>query len=123
MGVPAELGCGQRSAGQRRGGERRACARRHAAQLVSGAVADATRRREPSRESVARKRELGRGERVLPGIWRLRLPLPWPGVPHCNAWAVACDGGFVLFDSGMNEPDSLEQLERALAMCNGLPQW
>ncbi len=76
-------------------------------------MADVTRRR----ESLTRRRELGRGERVLPGIYRLRLPLPWPGVPHCNAWAVACDGGFVLFDTGMHEPDSLEQLERALAMC------
>ena len=28
-----------------------------------------------------RKREVGRGERVLPGVWRLRLPLPWPGRP------------------------------------------
>ena len=26
---------------------------------------------------------------MLPGVYRLRLPLPWPGVPHCNAWAVA----------------------------------
>ena len=43
-----------------------------------------------------RKRELGRGERVLPGVWRLRLPLPWPGVPHCNAWAVAAGDGIVL---------------------------
>jgi glyoxylase-like metal-dependent hydrolase (beta-lactamase superfamily II) len=67
---------------------------------------------------VARKRELGRGERVLPGVYRLRLPLPWPGVPHCNAWAVRSDGGFVLFDTGMHEPDSLEELERALAMCD-----
>ncbi|MCW3048878.1 MAG: fold metallo-hydrolase, partial [Solirubrobacterales bacterium] len=47
-----------------------------------------------------RKRELGRGERVLPGVWRLRLPLPWPGVPHCNAWAVAAGDGIVLFDTG-----------------------
>jgi glyoxylase-like metal-dependent hydrolase (beta-lactamase superfamily II) len=77
-------------------------------------VADVTRRR----ESGARRRELGRGERVLPGVYRLRLPLPWPGVPHCNAWAVACDGGFVLFDTGMHEPDSMEQLERALDMCD-----
>ena len=36
----------------------------------------------------ARKRELARADRVLPGVWRLRLPLPWPGVPHGNAWAV-----------------------------------
>ena len=33
--------------------------------------------------------ERGRGERVLPGVWRLRMPLPWPGVPHVNAFAVA----------------------------------
>ena len=41
------------------------------------------------------KRELGRGEKVLPGVFRLRLPLPWPGVPHCNAWAVAAGDGVV----------------------------
>jgi glyoxylase-like metal-dependent hydrolase (beta-lactamase superfamily II) len=63
------------------------------------------------------KPELGRGERILPGVYRLRLPLPWPGVPHCNAWAVAADDGVVLFDTGMHQPGSLVQLERALAMC------
>jgi glyoxylase-like metal-dependent hydrolase (beta-lactamase superfamily II) len=61
------------------------------------------------------KRELGRGERVVPGVWRLRLPLPWPGVPHCNAWAVAAGDGVVLFDTGMHEPGSLAHLERAFA--------
>ena len=65
-----------------------------------------------------RKRELGRGERVVPGVWRLRLPLPWPGVPHCNAWAVAAGDGIVLFDTGMHEPGSLSHLERALAQVN-----
>jgi glyoxylase-like metal-dependent hydrolase (beta-lactamase superfamily II) len=65
-----------------------------------------------------RKPELGRGERVLPGVFRLRLPLPWPGVPHCNAWAVAAGDGIVLFDTGMHQPGSLAHLERALAMCN-----
>jgi glyoxylase-like metal-dependent hydrolase (beta-lactamase superfamily II) len=64
-----------------------------------------------------RKRELGRGERVLPGVWRLRLPLPWPGVPHGNAWAVRAGGGIVLFDTGMHQPGSMMELERALAMC------
>ncbi|HTX13484.1 MAG TPA: MBL fold metallo-hydrolase, partial [Solirubrobacteraceae bacterium] len=61
-----------------------------------------------------RTRELGRGERVIPGLWRLRLPLPFPGVPHCNAWAVAADGGVVLFDTGMHEPGSFVELERAM---------
>jgi len=64
----------------------------------------------------ARRRELGRGERVLNGLWRLRLPLPWPGVPHCNAWAIKAGDGIVLVDTGMHEPGSLEQLERAMAM-------
>ncbi len=64
-----------------------------------------------------RKPELGRGERVLPGVFRLRLPLPWPGVPHCNAWAVSAGDGIVLFDTGMHQPGSLAQLERAMQMC------
>jgi glyoxylase-like metal-dependent hydrolase (beta-lactamase superfamily II) len=66
----------------------------------------------------ARKRELGRGDRVLPGVWRLRLPLPWPGVPHCNAWALAAGDGIVLVDTGMHEPGSLAHLERALEQVN-----
>src|ERR1700760_1457085 len=63
-------------------------------------------------------RELGRGERVLPGLWRLRLPLPWPGVPHGNAWAIASGSGIVLVDTGYYEPDSMAQLERALEQVN-----
>ncbi len=66
----------------------------------------------------ARKSELGRGERVLAGVWRLRLPLPYPGVPHCNAWAVAAGDGIVLFDTGMHEPGSMGHLERAMEQVN-----
>lgn len=54
---------------------------------------------------------------MLPGVYRLRLPLPWPGVPHCNAWAVGDADGFVLFDTGMHQPGSMAQLEWALQMC------
>jgi glyoxylase-like metal-dependent hydrolase (beta-lactamase superfamily II) len=51
-------------------------------------------------------------------VFRLRLPLPWPGVPHCNAWAVRAGEGFVLVDTGMHQgDDSIVQLERALEMC------
>jgi glyoxylase-like metal-dependent hydrolase (beta-lactamase superfamily II) len=64
------------------------------------------------------RRELGRGERVLPGLWRLRLPLPWPGVPHCNAWAIAAGPGIVLVDTGMHLPGSMAQLERAMEQVN-----
>lgn len=59
--------------------------------------------------------EAPRTERVLPGIWRLRLPLPWPGVPHGNAWAVASDGGVVMFDTGIGGKGRLRQLDLALA--------
>src|SRR3954463_12495257 len=65
-----------------------------------------------------RKREIGRGERVLPGVWRLRLPLPFPGVPPCNAWAVASRHGVGLFDCGMHEPGSLAHLELAMSQVN-----
>jgi glyoxylase-like metal-dependent hydrolase (beta-lactamase superfamily II) len=61
------------------------------------------------------KAETPRTERVLPGVWRLRLPLPWPGVPHGNAWAVACDGGIVMFDTGIGGKGRLRQLDLALA--------
>jgi glyoxylase-like metal-dependent hydrolase (beta-lactamase superfamily II) len=79
----------------------------HASERTSGS---GTRR-------AQQRRELGRGERVLGGVFRLRLPLPWPGVPHCNAWAVRAGDGIVLFDTGMHQPDSLAHLQRALQMC------
>src|SRR6201985_3632567 len=56
-----------------------------------------------------------RTDRELPGVWRLRLPLPWPGVPHGNAWAVAADGGIVLFDTGRGDAGRLRELDLALA--------
>jgi glyoxylase-like metal-dependent hydrolase (beta-lactamase superfamily II) len=66
--------------------------------------------------SEERKRpEAPRSERVLPGVWRLRLPLPWPGVPHGNAWAVAAGGGIVLFDTGIGGKGGLRRFDLALA--------
>ncbi len=65
--------------------------------------------------SADRKPEAPRAERVLPGVWRLRLALPWPGVPHGNAWAVASDGGVVLFDTGIGGKGRLRQFDLALA--------
>jgi glyoxylase-like metal-dependent hydrolase (beta-lactamase superfamily II) len=51
---------------------------------------------------------------VLPGIWRLRLPLPWPGVPHGNAWALRAGDGIVLFDTGIGGNGRLRALDLAL---------
>jgi glyoxylase-like metal-dependent hydrolase (beta-lactamase superfamily II) len=61
------------------------------------------------------KAEAPRAERVLPGVWRLRLALPWPGVPHGNAWAVAAGDGIVLFDTGIGGKGGLRNLDLALA--------
>ncbi len=55
-----------------------------------------------------------RTERVLPGIWRLRLPLPWPGVPHGNVWALAAGDGVVLFDTGVGGKGRLRAIDLAL---------
>ncbi len=57
-----------------------------------------------------------RTEKIVPGVWRIRLPLPWPGVPHVNAFAVAGQGGVVLFDTGMDLPGGFRQLESGLAL-------
>ena len=64
--------------------------------------------------SDRRRRDLARADRILPGLWRLRLPLPWPGVPHVNAFAAAAGSGVVLVDTGLGEPGAMGQLERAL---------
>jgi glyoxylase-like metal-dependent hydrolase (beta-lactamase superfamily II) len=63
----------------------------------------------------AKRPEAPRSEKVLPGVWRLRLPLPWPGVPHGNVWAVAADGGIVLFDTGIGGKGGLRRFDLALA--------
>ena len=68
----------------------------------------------PRVRKPTRPREVGRGERVLPGVWRLRLPLDLPGVPHCNAWALRAGDGIVLVDTGMHDRGSMANLERAL---------
>jgi glyoxylase-like metal-dependent hydrolase (beta-lactamase superfamily II) len=64
--------------------------------------------------SERKRPEAPRGEKVLPGVWRLRLALPWPGVPHGNVWAVAADGGIVLFDTGIGGRGRMRQFDLAL---------
>ena len=61
-----------------------------------------------------RQRDVGRGERVLPGIWRVRLPLDLPAVPHCNAWVLQAGDGIVLVDTGMHDRGSMANLELGL---------
>jgi glyoxylase-like metal-dependent hydrolase (beta-lactamase superfamily II) len=68
-----------------------------------------------SPEERERKRNLPRADRVMPGLWRLRLPIVgWPGVPHVNAYAIAAGSGVVLVDTGLAQPGGLGRLEQAL---------
>jgi glyoxylase-like metal-dependent hydrolase (beta-lactamase superfamily II) len=62
-----------------------------------------------------RRPEAPRAERIVPGIWRLRLALPWPGVPHGNAWVLARGDGLVLVDTGYGGKNGLRDFEAALA--------
>src|SRR3954470_11806233 len=63
---------------------------------------------------MSTKRQIARADRIQNGMWRLRLPLPWPGVPHVNAWAISAGSGVVLVDTGLGDPGALAQLELAL---------
>jgi glyoxylase-like metal-dependent hydrolase (beta-lactamase superfamily II) len=65
--------------------------------------------------SGGKRRDDPRADRVLPGIWRLRMALPWPGVPHCNAYALTAGDGIVLVDTGIGGEGGIERLEAALA--------
>jgi glyoxylase-like metal-dependent hydrolase (beta-lactamase superfamily II) len=60
--------------------------------------------------------EAATARELVPGLWRLRLPLPWHHVNHANAYAVEhADGGIVLVDCGSGGHGSaLAALERAL---------
>jgi glyoxylase-like metal-dependent hydrolase (beta-lactamase superfamily II) len=53
---------------------------------------------------------------VADGLWRLRLPTPWPQISHANAYAIdAADGGVVLVDAGCGgHASGLEAVEKAL---------
>ncbi len=63
----------------------------------------------------AELRARSRAEKIVPGIWRLRVPVPWPGVPHVNAWVIESDHGPTLVDTGIGGPGGMLQLESALA--------
>ena len=48
---------------------------------------------------------------VLPGIWRLPLPLHDSPLGHVNTYLVRSDGGYLLVDCGWDTADTLRALE------------
>ncbi len=53
---------------------------------------------------------------VAEGLWRLRLPTPWPQISHANAYALdGADGSVVLVDAGCGgHASGLEAVDHAL---------
>jgi glyoxylase-like metal-dependent hydrolase (beta-lactamase superfamily II) len=52
---------------------------------------------------------------VVPGIYRIPLPLPFDGLRAVNAYAIEAADGLVMIDSGWLLDATREQLERSLA--------
>jgi glyoxylase-like metal-dependent hydrolase (beta-lactamase superfamily II) len=58
-----------------------------------------------------------------PGVFRLVLPLPFPGLHRVNAYLLASDDGAVLVDCGLHQPDSKDDhgwddVQAALRTCD-----
>jgi glyoxylase-like metal-dependent hydrolase (beta-lactamase superfamily II) len=59
---------------------------------------------------------LASAREIVPGIWRLRLPLSWVGNGHVNAYVIARDDGVILVDcGGGGHPSCLQALAAGLA--------
>lgn len=60
-----------------------------------------------------------------PGVFRLVLPLPWPGLDRVNAYLLADPAGCTLVDAGMFLPDDdgfgWDDIEAAFAACGHSP--
>lgn len=60
-----------------------------------------------------------------PGVFRLVLPLPWPGLDRVNAYLLADESGCTLVDAGMFLPDvdndGWDDVEGAFAACGHKP--
>jgi len=61
--------------------------------------------------------ELVRTFDIAPGLWSLRLPLPWTDITHVNAYAIERDDGIVLVDCGAaGDPTCRVALDAALRL-------
>jgi glyoxylase-like metal-dependent hydrolase (beta-lactamase superfamily II) len=71
----------------------------------------------PPPESWAIEPELTRTFDIAPGLWSLRLPLPWHTITHVNAYAIERDDGIVLVDCGSaGDASNRNALEAALGL-------
>ena len=52
---------------------------------------------------------------VIPGIFRLVLPLPYPALDHINSYLVRGDSECLLIDTGWNTKEAFDSLQEQLA--------
>ena len=52
---------------------------------------------------------------VVPGVYRIPLPLPFDGLRAVNTYAIETEDGLVMIDSGWVLQETKDQLERSLA--------
>jgi glyoxylase-like metal-dependent hydrolase (beta-lactamase superfamily II) len=52
---------------------------------------------------------------IIPGLWKLDVAIPLPGLETVFAYAFELPDGILLVDTGWSSPDSLESLESELA--------
>src|SRR5207302_9215753 len=62
-------------------------------------------------KASAARRPLPARAEVLPGIWRLPLPLRDSPLGHVNTYLVRADNGYMLVDCGWDTADTLRALE------------
>ena len=59
---------------------------------------------------------------IEPGLWQLRMPLPWDTISSVNAFAIARDDGVMLVDCGSaGDPSHRQALAGALAVAGLRP--
>jgi glyoxylase-like metal-dependent hydrolase (beta-lactamase superfamily II) len=69
----------------------------------------------PPPESWSVPPERARAFELAPGVWQLRLPLPWPLVPHVNAYWLA-DSATLVDCGSAGHPSHRASLNAALAI-------
>ncbi len=65
-------------------------------------------------KTAPREAAAARADEIAPGLWSLRLPLPYLAPSVVNCYLVALEEGWWLIDCGSHLPPGLESLERAL---------
>jgi glyoxylase-like metal-dependent hydrolase (beta-lactamase superfamily II) len=64
-----------------------------------------------ARATPARNKPLPERAELLPGVWRLPLPLRDSPLGHVNTYLVRADDGYLLVDCGWDTADTLRSLE------------